>query len=71
MRSGRGHEAASRQASRSTHSPSSMMRPLIRSHCLVHDKYYRLAGVHTVALRDPKSHFGAGHQNLDAVLKEV
>jgi hypothetical protein len=27
--------------------------------------------VHQVALPDPKSHFGAGHQNIAAVLKEV
>ena len=45
--------------------------PLIRNRCLVHDKYYRLAGVNTVALTDPQSHFGAGHQNLKAVLGEV
>jgi hypothetical protein len=45
--------------------------PLIRSRCLVHDKYYQLPGVHTVALTDPQSHFGAGHQNLKAVLGEV
>ena len=31
-----------------------MLWPLIRSRCLVHDKYYRLAGVHTVPLRDPR-----------------
>jgi hypothetical protein len=48
-----------------------MLWPLIRSRCLVHDKHYRLDGVHTVALTDPKSHFGAGHQNLTAVLGEV
>jgi tetratricopeptide (TPR) repeat protein len=48
-----------------------MLWPLIRSRCLVHDKYYRLPGVHTVALTDPKSNFGAGHQNLAAVLGEV
>jgi tetratricopeptide (TPR) repeat protein len=48
-----------------------MLWPLIRSHCLVHDKHYRLDGVHTVALTDPKSHFGGGHQNLAAVLGEV
>jgi hypothetical protein len=47
-----------------------MLWPLIRNRCLVHDKYYRLPGVHTVALHDP-SHFGAGYQNIDAVLKEV
>jgi tetratricopeptide (TPR) repeat protein len=48
-----------------------MLWPLIRSRCLVHDKYYRLPGVHTIPLRDPKSHFGAGHQNLASVLGEV
>jgi tetratricopeptide (TPR) repeat protein len=48
-----------------------MLWPLIRSRCLVHDKYYRLAGVNTVPLRDPKSHFGAGYQNINAVLDEV
>ena len=48
-----------------------MLWPLIRSRCLVHDKYYRLPGVHTVPLTDPKSHFGAGHQNIAAVLAEA
>jgi len=48
-----------------------MLWPLIRNRCLVHDKYYRLTGVHTVPLRDPKSHFGAGHQNIKAVLEEA
>lgn len=48
-----------------------LLWPLIRSRCLVHDKYYRLPGVHTVALADPQSHFGAGHQNLAAVLAEA
>ena len=48
-----------------------MLWPLIRSRSLVHDKYYRLEGVDTVPLPDPKSHFGAGHQNLNAVLAEV
>jgi len=45
--------------------------PLIRSRCLVHDKYYRLPGVHTVPLTDPKSNFGAGYQNIKAVLGEA
>jgi len=45
--------------------------PLIRSRCLVHDKYYQLPGVYTVALTDAQSHFGAGRQNLAAVLAEV
>jgi tetratricopeptide (TPR) repeat protein len=48
-----------------------LLWPLIRSRCLVHDKYYRLAGVHTVALTDPQSHFGAGHQNVAAVRAEA
>ena len=48
-----------------------MLWPLIRSHSLIHDKYYRLAGVDTVPLTDPQSRFGAGHQNLPAVLKEA
>jgi len=48
-----------------------MLWPLIRSRCLVHDKYYHLDGVCEVKLPDPQSHFGAGHQNLKAVLGEV
>jgi Tetratricopeptide repeat len=48
-----------------------MLWPLIRDRCLVHDKHYRLAGVNTAPLTDPGSHFGAGHQNIDTVLKEV
>jgi hypothetical protein len=48
-----------------------MLWPLIRDRCLVHDKHYRLDGVHTVALTDPKSHFGGGRQNLAAVLGET
>jgi hypothetical protein len=48
-----------------------MVWPLIRSRCLVHDKYYRLEGVHTVPPADPKSHFGAGHQNIAAVRAEA
>jgi tetratricopeptide (TPR) repeat protein len=48
-----------------------MLWPLIRNRCLVHDKYYSLPGVTAAALPDPQSHFGAGHQNTAAVLKEV
>lgn len=48
-----------------------MLWPLIRGHCLVHDKHYQLPGVRTVRLTDPKSHFGGGHQNLEAVMEEV
>jgi hypothetical protein len=48
-----------------------MLWPLIRNHCLVHDKHYRLDGVNTVALTDPQSHFGGGHQDIDNVLAEV
>jgi hypothetical protein len=45
--------------------------PLIRNRCLVHDKHYRLDGVHTVPLTDPKSHFGAGHQKIAALRAEA
>jgi hypothetical protein len=48
-----------------------LLWPLIRSRALVYDKYYRLDGVPTVALPDPKSHFGAGHQNIAAVRAEA
>jgi hypothetical protein len=48
-----------------------MLWPLIRNRCLVHDKYYRLAGVHQLELSDPKSRCGVGHQNNAAVLEEV
>lgn len=48
-----------------------MLWPLIRGRCLVHDKYYRLPGMHTVPLRDPTSRFGAGHQDMPSVLREV
>lgn len=48
-----------------------LLWPIIRSRCLVHDKYYRLDGVHAVALTDPHSHFGAGHQNIAAVRAEA
>ena len=45
--------------------------PLIRGHSLVQDKYYRLPGLNTVALPDPKSHFGAGYQNIATVRMEA
>ncbi len=48
-----------------------MLWPLIRSRCLVHDQYYRLDGVNTLPLPERKDHFGAGHQNIEAVLAEV
>ena len=48
-----------------------MLWPLIRNRCLVHDRHYRLAGVHTIPLAEREDHFGAGHQNLAAVLAEV
>jgi hypothetical protein len=48
-----------------------MLWPLIRGRCLVHDRHYRLAGVHTLPLPERKDHFGAGHQDLKAVLAEV
>ena len=48
-----------------------MLWPLIRHRCLVHDRHYRLAGVHTLPLPERRDHFGAGRQNLKAVLAEV
>lgn len=48
-----------------------MLWPLIRNRCLVHDRCYRLPGVHTLPLAERRSHFGAGHQDLAAVLAEV
>jgi hypothetical protein len=43
--------------------------PLIRNHALVHDRYYRLAGVHTVPITHEK--LGAGYQNLASIAKEI
>lgn len=48
-----------------------LLWPLIRSRCFVHDKYYRLPDVHTVALTDPQSRFGASHHNIAAVRAEA
>ena len=48
-----------------------LLWPLIRQRCLVHDRYYRLDGVNTLPLAERKDHFGAGYQNIDAVLAEV
>jgi len=50
---------------------ASMLWPLIRGHCLVHDRHYHLPGVHQVGLPELKGHFGAGHQNLAAVRGEA
>jgi tetratricopeptide (TPR) repeat protein len=49
----------------------STLWPLIREHCLVHDRYYDLAGVHKVVPPEMPGHFGAGHQNLTAVRREA
>ena len=48
-----------------------LLGPLIRARCLVHDRHYRLPGVHTLPLPERKGHFGAGHQDIAAVLAEV
>jgi len=48
-----------------------MLWPLIRSHCLVHDKYYAVPGVPTVRLQDAKSKVGAGYQNAASVREEA
>jgi hypothetical protein len=47
-----------------------LLWPIIRGDCFVHDKYYRLPGVDTIPLPEP-SHFGAGHQDIGSVLREV
>jgi tetratricopeptide (TPR) repeat protein len=49
----------------------STLWPLIRGHCLVHDRYYDLTGVHKVVPPEMPGHFGAGHQNLAAVRGEA
>ncbi|MBR1224798.1 MULTISPECIES: hypothetical protein [unclassified Bradyrhizobium] len=48
-----------------------MLWPLIRNHCLVHDKYYAVPDVPTVKLQDPKSKVGAGYQNAATVREEA
>lgn len=48
-----------------------MLWPLIRQHCLVHDKYYTLEGTATVRLEDPGSKFGTGYQHLPSVREEA
>jgi hypothetical protein len=47
--------------------------PLIRNHCLVHDRHYRLEGVRTLPIpgRLENSHLGGGHQNLAAIRQEI
>lgn len=48
-----------------------MLWPLIRNHCLVHDKYYAVPDVPTIRLQDPKSKVGAGYQNAATVREEA
>ncbi|MBR1147737.1 M48 family metallopeptidase [Bradyrhizobium sp. AUGA SZCCT0431] len=48
-----------------------MLWPLIRNHCLVHDKYYAVPDVATIKLQDPKSKVGAGYQNAATVREEA
>ena len=47
--------------------------PLIRNHCLVHDRFYRLAGVRTLPIPGQlkNSHLGGGHQDLAAIQQEI
>ena len=49
----------------------SILWPLIRGHCLVHDRHYHLSDVHEVRLPELKSHFGAGYQNLAACVPRL
>lgn len=48
-----------------------LLWPLIRRHCLVHDKYYTLADIPTVRLTDPRSSLSGGHQNMASVFEEL
>lgn len=49
-----------------------MLWPLVRGACLVHDRHYHLPDVaEGQKIADAKIHFGAGHHNTAAVLKEV
>lgn len=45
--------------------------PLIRNRCLVHDRFYELAGVETRKLDDRFKNLGAGYQKHEAVLQEA
>ena len=49
---------------------NTMPWPLIRPHCLVHNRYCRLPGVHTVPF-DAGMYFGAGWQNPTEVRQEA
>jgi tetratricopeptide (TPR) repeat protein len=49
----------------------SVLWPLIRGRCLVHDRCYRLSGVQEVTPSERKDHFGAGYQNPIAVRAEA
>jgi tetratricopeptide (TPR) repeat protein len=48
-----------------------LLWPLIREHCLVHDKYYAVPDVPTIRLQDPTSKVGAGYQNAANVREEA
>lgn len=48
-----------------------MLWPLIRKHCLVHDKYYAVPDVATVKLLDAQSRVGAGYQDAVTVREEA
>lgn len=46
--------------------------PLIRNHCLMHDGFYRLAGVRSLPIPAKQgAHLGAGHQDLAGIRKEI
>jgi hypothetical protein len=45
--------------------------PLIRNHCLMHDRFYRLAGVRSQPIPKPDSHLGAGYQDLAGIRTEL
>lgn len=48
-----------------------MLWPLIRNHCLVHDKFYTVPDLPTVRLQDSRSKVGAGYQDITSVREEA
>ena len=45
--------------------------PLIRNHCPMHDRFYRLAGVRSQPIAKPNLLLGAGYQDLAKITAEI
>ena len=45
--------------------------PLIRNHCPMHDRFYRLAGVRSQPIAKPNLLLGAGYQDLAKIRAEI